>query len=221
VLIHFVLDQLLPPIIRDSRWFLSAVFYLLFGSKAKYFLEFKDKVPYLTDEEIDEYYELLEDKFVQRPTDLNKACIRHIEGHISGSSVLDVACGRGFMSELLVKKGLNVTGVDIVIPEQTSENPNYIKGRITELPFPDNHFDTVVCTHTLEHIRDVSRAIQEIKRVCNKRLSIVVPCQREYRYTFDLHIHFFPYEYKLRELLGPEGTISKLGGDFLYTRDTS
>ncbi|MDF1662581.1 MAG: class I SAM-dependent methyltransferase [Planctomycetota bacterium] len=35
----------------------------------------------------------------------------------------------------------------------------------TELPFPDNHFDTVLCTLVLCSIPDQHRALQEIKRV--------------------------------------------------------
>jgi ubiquinone/menaquinone biosynthesis C-methylase UbiE len=115
--------------------------------------------------------------------------------------------------------GKGVTGVDIVLPSSTSSNPSFIKAQITSLPFADGQFDTVVCTHTLEHIRDVGKALAEVKRVCAKRLIIVVPCQREYRYTFDLHIHFFPYEYKLRQLVGGQGEIKKVNGDFLYLLD--
>lgn len=194
-------------------------FMLAFGRKADVFLDFKEQASSLTDGEIDEYYETLADKFIDRDTDLNKACLEFIQRNVIGLTVLDVACGSGFLSKDLANRGYQVVGADIIIPEATSENPRYEKSVITKLPFKDKQFDTVVCTHTLEHIRDVKAALKEVERVCQKRLIIVVPRQREYAYTFDLHLHFFPYEYKLRELVGGSGDIYNLGGDFLYVRD--
>jgi ubiquinone/menaquinone biosynthesis C-methylase UbiE len=195
------------------------LFYLLFRDKTGYYLEFKEKLPTLSDQQINEYYELLSSTFIHRETDLNKACIEFIDQNVVGKNILDVACGKGYLSERMAGQGFNVTGVDIIVPPTASENPAYLQAEITDLPFPDNHFDTVVCTHTLEHIRNMDKAISEIERVCKTRLLIVVPCQREYRYSFDLHIHFFPYAYKLREVTGPRGAIQKLGGDFAYMRD--
>lgn len=198
---------------------MSPLFYILFRGKAVYYLDFKEKLHELSDQQINEYYELLSDTFIQRETDLNRACIEFLEQQVLGDGVLDVACGKGYLSQRMAGQGFSVTGVDIITPDAATDNPIYLEAEITELPFPDKHFDTVVCTHTLEHIRDIEKAVAEIERVCKKRLIIVVPCQREYRYTFDLHIHFFPYEYKLREVLGPKGNIAKLGGDFVYVRD--
>ena len=176
----------------------------------------------MTDTEINQYYELLADTFIDRDTDLNNDSIDYISQNIIGGNVLDVACGKGFMTEKLAQQGHQVIGVDIVLLNINNENtnPSYMSAEITKLPFPDDYFDTVVCTHTLEHIRDAPMALTEIRRVCKKRLIVVVPCQREYRYTFDLHIHFFPYEHNLRQLIGTEGNIIKAGGDFIFTENT-
>jgi len=202
---------------------MAPIFLLLFGEKAKYYLTFKDQLHTLSDREINQYYELLADTFISRDTDLNHESIDYISQHVTGGNVLDVASGKGFMSEKLARQGYQVTGVDIVQPDnnRNSINPLYINAEITQLPFPDGYFDTVVCTHTLEHIRDAPQALFEIRRVCKKRLIVVVPCQREYHYTFDLHIHFFPYEYNLRQLVGAAGNIVKAGGDFVFTESMS
>ena len=40
-----------------------------------------------------------------------------------------------------------------------------IKADITDLPFPDNEFDVILCNHVLEHIPDDTKAMQELYRV--------------------------------------------------------
>ena len=91
---------------------------------------------------------------------------------------------------------------------------------ITDLPFADNSFDIVLCTHTLEHIREPKKALDELIRVAKQRLIIVVPRQREYRYTVDFHINFFPYMYSFRRFIGIENALYlDLKGDFLCCID--
>jgi SAM-dependent methyltransferase len=36
---------------------------------------------------------------------------------------------------------------------------------ITKIPFPDNHFDAIICNHVLEHIPDDQKAMSELYRV--------------------------------------------------------
>jgi SAM-dependent methyltransferase len=40
-----------------------------------------------------------------------------------------------------------------------------VKADISDLPFPDNEFDFIICNHVLEHIPDDTKAMQEIYRV--------------------------------------------------------
>jgi ubiquinone/menaquinone biosynthesis C-methylase UbiE len=94
--------------------------------------------------------------------------------------------------------------------------------RIDRLPFPDASFDTVICTHVLEHILDLRGMVSELRRVCRRRLIIVVPREREYRYTFNPHFHFFPYnESFLRAMipLPPRHECVGIGRDIFYTEE--
>lgn len=40
-----------------------------------------------------------------------------------------------------------------------------VQADITALPFPDEHFDLVICSHVLEHVPDDRAAIREMQRV--------------------------------------------------------
>ena len=89
---------------------------------------------------------------------------------------------------------------------------------IEQLPFGDRAFDTVVCVHTLEHVPDLWRAARELRRVA-RRLIVVVPRQRYYRYTVDYHLHFFPNAGPLEHLLG--GTARLVDGDWVLVSDST
>ena len=67
---------------------------------------------------------------------------------------------------------------------------NYSTQNIKNLKFKDSFFDTVICCHTIEHIPDINSAVNELKRIAKKEIIIVVPKQRFYFYTLDLHLHF-------------------------------
>ncbi len=221
--INWLLDNVLPPGLRDSRLFMKVFFWLLFKEKYKYFFKFKEIAFKLTDKEYINYYRLLSDCHLQRETDLNKLSINKILDSLIGKKILDIACGGGYLSKLIHdKKGLEVVGVDIEIPTLKSHSSDirFIAGNVEKIDFPDDYFDTVICAHTLEHVQDIESAIKELRRVSKQRLIIIVPCQREYRYTFDLHLHFFPYSYSLKRVMKNDGAyLKRLGNDFFYMED--
>ena len=203
--INKFLDNWVPPGIRDNKFFVRILFRLAIGKKYIYYMNFKEKLPYLSEKEINCYYEILSKTFISRETDCNHACIDKIIKETEGTKILDVAAGRGYMAKTLYdrNKSLDCTVSDIVLPDHKDRvtGIKYIRGSITKLPFKDNEFDTVICTHALEHIKDEVVALSEIRRVCRKKLLIVLPKQREYKYTYDLHINFYPYKYNVEMLM--------------------
>lgn len=52
---------------------------------------------------------------------------------------------------------------------------------ITNIPEPDNAFDTIICYHILEHIQDDSKAMTELHRVLNTTGTLLIQT------PFDMH----------------------------------
>jgi SAM-dependent methyltransferase len=220
--VRFVLDELLPPALRDARWFARALFKVAYGERAGVFLDFKRRARDLSELEFGEVYRQVQEGLFERETDLNAACFAAVERDVIGPSVLDAGCGSGTLARALSPR-CRVTAVDIALARDRSADGGGVRyGRATveRLPFRDQSFDTVVSTHTLEHVRDVGRALAEIRRVARRRVILVVPRQRYYRYTFDLHLNFFPDQASLRALVGNTSrSLEELGGDWYYVED--
>ena len=218
---NYILDNIIPPILRDQYWFMAPCMKLILGPKYKYYMEFKEKASVLTEKQINEYYILLSDTFIKRNTDLNKMSVDFILKNIKGNSVIDVGCGRGYLTKQILQNNNDklIYGYDILPPDKF-DGITYESGTVLSMPYSNNQFDTVICAHTLEHIYDINKAITELIRITKDRLIIVVPRQREYKYTFDLHIHFFPYKYNLGKLINlTNANIYNFKNDFIYVVD--
>jgi ubiquinone/menaquinone biosynthesis C-methylase UbiE len=160
---------------------------------------------------------------VQGCTDLNARSVRAILDHVVGDSVLDAGCGRGYLVERLATVAPTVVGCDIVLDRELlpAEGVSYREGSVEQLPFGDGEFDTVVSTHTLEHVQRIDLALAELRRVTRHRLIIVVPRERPYRYSFNLHLHFFPYPWNWQAVAGvpSDATLTDVDGDWFYVED--
>lgn len=183
-------------------------------------MTFKQTVFDMTEEEFAQLYErTVAVQELQGETDLNHACTDEILALLSGKTVLEVGCGRGYLARRLAENN-TVTACDIQIPGRLTSagsGVRYVACSVESLPFGDTSFDYVVSTHTLEHVQDLPRAMREIRRVAREGLIIVVPKQRPYKYTFSLHTQFFPYEWSLRGALGSDDSVSiRYLGDWFY-----
>ena len=196
---------------------------LLLGRNAPLFLGFKERALELTDAGMTEVYERAHANVAERETDLNEPCTTLVLDRIIGPTILEVGCGAGYLSGQLRRHG-QVTACDLVLDPMLAErypDVRFETAPMTTLPFPDRSFDTVVSTHTLEHVLDIGRALSELRRVARRRLVLVVPRQRPYRDTFDLHLHFFPYRHSLLTVLRPHGAYEckDAGGDWFYLEE--
>lgn len=89
-----------------------------------------------------------------------------------GKTVLDIACGDGYGSNLIANKALAVTGVDIDAATVENARKKYQKpnlrfktGNAAAIPCDDNQFEAVVSFETLEHHDQHDEMMKEIKRV--------------------------------------------------------
>jgi SAM-dependent methyltransferase len=220
-MIRTVLEEVLPPVLRDSapmRW----VFRRHWGRLVDDIEAFRERITFVTAEEYRDIYERL--PRVQDETDNSAACLDRIVGAVEGGSVLDVGCGTGYVLDHLKRElaYLDLTGVDFIVEEGTrARHPDirFEQASIEKLPFADASFDTVICTHVLEHILDFRQALSELRRVTRRKLILVVPQEREYRFTFNPHLHFFPYPHSFLRYLTPvpdDHELEGIGRDIFY-----
>ena len=219
-IIRKMMDEGLPPFIRDRRWFMWLFFWYWFkGKKISLYMDFKKIAWGMSDEEFANCYRELDCKATDRQSDLNRKSIDRMLQHLDpgAQNLLDVGCGRGYWLRLLKEKtSLRLTACDVYA---SADLPgiSYQQGKIEALPFGDKSFDIVSCHHTLEHIRDIKQAISELKRVARTQIMIVIPRQRYYYYTLDLHLHFFHVKEEFTALMGlSEFECVNCNGDWCY-----
>lgn len=227
ILINTIIDDFIPPFIRDSIFFLPPIFRLLFRSKAYLFKTFRHEAFKMSEKDFYNSYRIVDSVLLtsanKRITDINKKCIKKILSKVVGKKILDVGVGKAYLANLLSSR-FAITGVDIAISKELIKKHahiNFVEANIESLPFKDKSFDTVICAHTLEHVLNIVTAVLELRRVAKRRLIIILPKERPYKFGFNLHLHFFPYPYSIWSLFGYKKNryLSFEGGDWFYIED--
>ena len=97
---------------------------------------------------------------------------------------LDLGCGDGALSAAIPADTLSLADVSAVALERARARMPGTEAVELEpdapLPFPDGAFDLVVCTETIEHVRDVQLFLSEVRRVLEPggRVAISTPAHR-------------------------------------------
>lgn len=88
------------------------------------------------------------------------------------STILDLGCGAGFLSNELSERGHQVVGVDLSESSlemarifDTTERVWYLSADATATPFPSESFDAVCAMDLLEHVENPQAVIREASRV--------------------------------------------------------
>lgn len=132
-----------------------------------------------------------------------KSLIPHLA---QGSKCLEIGSGSGYGSISLVREfpGIKLTATDLDEAQIEEAERNIgragLRGRIelkqadaTNLPFPAQSFDLVVCYGALHHIPEYEKAIQEMFRVLKQgsKLLVAEPPQQLFKHIIKL---LFPPE---------------------------
>ncbi len=131
----------------------------------------------LHEEEAEEYEEGNPDIFNQWESEriennLDKMC-EMIETGGDFSRALDIGCGTGNILRKLRDYFDESIGLDLsddmldVAKEELDEGRDWrlVRGKVSDLPFPDNYFEAVTAYSVFHHLPGFEEAIQEISRV--------------------------------------------------------
>ena len=124
---------------------------------------------------------------------LNNPAAFKLIGKVTGLTVLDLACGEGYNTRILAKKGAKVTGVDLsekmielAIEKEAAQNLGitYIACDAAHMTaLPSSHFDLATCFMSLQDIEQLEDTISEIARLLKTNgrfiFSIPHPCFEE------------------------------------------
>jgi 2-polyprenyl-3-methyl-5-hydroxy-6-metoxy-1,4-benzoquinol methylase len=147
-----------------------------------------------------------------------------------GRKILDVGCGSGWLSRMLLKYG-DVTATDfasksIEALEQKHPEIKWIAGDFVEVDLPGNHFDIVTCLETIAHVPEQKAFVDKIASVIKPKGLLLLTTQNEYiwsrtsclRPQGEGQIRNWPSRMRLRELFGANFSVQKIltcapGGD--------
>ena len=97
--------------------------------------------------------------------------------------LVDVGCGSGYyLKKAIELKNSTVFGVD---PEPGSygvnrnepglnQDLNIIKGFAENIPLESNNFDVILSSHVLEHVNDISKSLEEMKRIGKSDATFII-----------------------------------------------
>jgi methionine biosynthesis protein MetW len=155
---------------------------------------------------------------------------RHVPA--AARRVLDVGCGAGSLGAALrEERGAEVVGIELFpeAAEQAAERLDHVivanLDDVTELPYPDGHFDAMTFGDVLEHLRAPDRLLRVLRRYLAPGGTIVcsIPNVKHWTVVFDLlvrdrwryadsglldrtHVHFFTLT-ELGEMLQQTGFV--------------
>jgi len=128
----------------------------------------------------------------------------------SQPKAIDVGMQDGYFVRQLKKNGIETAGTDCVkllvkMARKSDPGGEYYHSFAEELPFPDNTFQTAICSHVLEHVLRPQDIIREIYRILKPggKIIVAVPFSLEIEPT---HLR----EYNKEALMAEVGKFFKI-----------
>ena len=98
-------------------------------------------------------------------------CLGFTVDKLAGKNVLEVGCGAGRFTELLLQGGANVHSIDLSEAVEvnlenmgTATNYTVAQASVYEMPFPDSSFDIVICLGVVQHTPSSKKTIDALWR---------------------------------------------------------
>jgi len=110
-----------------------------------------------------------------------KQAVLNALGPVEDRDVLEIACGTGRFTVMLAERGANVVGLDIsramlaqgrekARAANVADRIEFLRGDAARLPFPDDHFDTVLAMRFF-HLADTpAKFLAEMRRVSKEQV---------------------------------------------------
>jgi len=138
--------------------------------------------------------------------------------------ILDVGCGKGFLTDYFASKSIETIGVDISLSKlkmgrkevENRRGAKFVCGSVVHIPFRNSLFDVIISSELLEHVSDIRNTVREFSRILRDdgRIIISVPYDQKIVYYECIHckkmtpvaghVHSFD-EKKIRSLLEEQG----------------
>lgn len=138
----------------------------------------------------------------------NENSVKHLHRYaivteyIRNKTILDIACGEGYGSNLMSQYASFIYGVDIdrVTIEHAKvkyekDNLRFIEGSTSRIPMDEDSVDVVVSFETLEHHDEHVKMFEEIKRVLRPNGMLIISTPDKYYYS-DIRKYKNPYHIK-------------------------
>ncbi len=110
-----------------------------------------------------------------------KEAVLNAVSPLEDRKILEIACGTGRFTSLLAENGADIVGLDISAAmlqrgrkkaqlRGVSDNLEFLRGDAGRLPFPDNHFDTVIAMRFFHLADDPAGFLSEMRRVSRDQI---------------------------------------------------
>lgn len=135
---------------------------------------------------------------------------RSVLSAVAGKTVVDIASGEGYGSDMLASVALHVTGIDIsseavknASEKYRRENLDYMVGDVAQIPLETGSVDVVVSFETIEHVSEEKQKqfLAEAKRILKADgvLIISTPNKKIYSDKYNYHNEFHIKEFYREE----------------------
>ncbi|MHC4374283.1 MAG: class I SAM-dependent methyltransferase [Planctomycetota bacterium] len=140
-IVRFIIEDCLPPIIRDLPLF-NTILSKASGMDLKKCRQLRKNIPFLSSEELSAFYK--DYPRIQDETDNSSRCIQGIIDNVAGNSLCDVGCGTGHLIERIRQRSNldTLAGVDFSEYDEWAalSHIRFYQHDIMDLPFSDGQW---------------------------------------------------------------------------------